>query len=122
MVSVVLIDAPKQAFTQPKRRLVMAGKTLTRLDLAEAVARNCEVRKPESIRLVDNVLEVISKGLVEDGEVKLSSFAILTVNSKPPRVGRNPKTGEEQPISSRRVIRFRASQNMKTRVAAENKP
>lgn len=100
----------------------MAGKTLTRLDLAEALRRDCGVRKKNCIGLVDNVLEVIANGLVDDGEVKLSSFATFTVASKPPRVGRNPKTGEEQPILARKVVRFRASQNMKSRVATGRMP
>ena len=100
----------------------MAGKTLTRLDLAEALRRDCGVRKKDCIGLVDNVLEIIANGIVEEGEVKLSSFATFTVASKPPRVGRNPKTGEEQPISARRVVRFRASQNMKNRGATGKIP
>jgi integration host factor subunit alpha len=62
------------------------------------------------------------RGLVDDGEVKLSSFATFAVASKPPRVGRNPKTGEEQPISAREVVRFRASHYMKSRVTAVKTP
>lgn len=100
----------------------MPTKTLTRLDLAEAVAQNCGIRKKDCIGLVDNVLEVIANGLVDDGEVKLSSFATFTVASKPPRVGRNPKTGAEQPILARKVVRFRASQNMKSRVFTGKMP
>jgi integration host factor subunit alpha len=59
------------------------------------------------------------RGLVEDGEVKLSSFATFTVASKTSRVGRNPKTGEEQHISARKVVRFRASRRMKSLIAAK---
>ena len=77
----------------------MAEKTLTRLDLAEALRRDCGVRKEDGAKIVEDVLECIMQGLVEDGEVKLSSFATLTVTTKPPRMGRNPKTGEEQAIS-----------------------
>lgn len=99
----------------------MAEKTLTRLDLAAALRRNCEVRKEDSLKLVEDVLECIMIGLVEEGEVKLSSFATFTVASKLPRMGRNPKTGEQQPISARRVVRFRASRRMKSRVAGIQK-
>lgn len=99
----------------------MTEKTLTRLDLTEALRRNCGVRKKDGSKLVDDVLECIMQGLVEDGEVKLSSFATFTVASKPPRMGRNPKTGEEQPISARKVVRFRASHLMKSRVARKVK-
>jgi integration host factor subunit alpha len=97
----------------------MTEKTLTRLDLAEALRRDCGVRKEDGTKLVEDVLECIMRGLVEDGEVKLSSFATFTVTTKPPRVGRNPKTGEEQPISARKVVRFRASHRMKSLVAGK---
>lgn len=97
----------------------MAEKTLTRLDLAEALRRDCGVRKEDGAKLVDDVLECIMQGLVEDGEVKLSSFATFTVTTKPPRMGRNPKTGEEQPIYARKVVRFRASGRMKSLVAGK---
>lgn len=94
----------------------MAEKTVTRLDLAEALRRNCGVSKEVSSKLVEDVLECITNGLVEDGEVKLSSFATFTVTSKSPRVGRNPKTGEEQSIAARKVVRFRASHRMRSRL------
>lgn len=45
----------------------MTGKTLTRLDIAEAVARKCDLRKPRSAELVDDILDAIMDGLVEDG-------------------------------------------------------
>lgn len=97
----------------------MTDKTLTRLDLAEAINRNCNVRKEDATKLVENVLNHIMTGLVEDGEVKLSSFATFTVASKQPRVGRNPKTGQTQSISARKVVRLRASHRMKSRVAGK---
>lgn len=99
----------------------MSGKTLTRLDLAEAVARNCGLRKAESVQLVDDILEAIMDGLFEDGVAKISGFATFTVKSKAARVGRNPKTGVEKPIPARQVIAFRASHNMKANVDAGNR-
>lgn len=99
----------------------MTRKTLTRLELAEAVARNCGLRKPESAQLVDDILETIIDGLVEDGVAKISGFATFTVRSKVARVGRNPKTGVEKPIPARQVVAFRASHNMKAIVEAGNK-
>jgi len=99
----------------------MAGKTLTRLELTEVVARECGLRKPESAQLVDDVLEAIMDALVEDGGVKLSGFANFTVRSKKARVGRNPKTGVEETISARNIVSFRASQHMKVEVKDGNK-
>lgn len=99
----------------------MAGKTVSRLDLAEAVARECGLRKQESMRLVDNVLDVISDALVDEGVAKVSGFATFIVRSKEARTGRNPKTGLEEPISARNVVGFRASQHMKDEVKGGNR-
>lgn len=99
----------------------MTDKKLTRADLVEALRRECGVRRDEGSKLVDDVLKSIMTGLVQDGEAKLSGFATFTVASKPPRIGRNPKTGEEHPVSVRKVVKFRASHRMKSRVAGAGK-
>lgn len=91
----------------------MAGKTLTRADLGEAVHRQIGLSRSESADLVKSVLDLISDTLVEGQSVKLSSFGTFMVRSKNGRVGRNPKTGEEVPITPRRVLVFRPSQVMK---------
>lgn len=91
----------------------MTGKTLTRADLSEAVHRQIGLSRSESADLVKSVLDLISDTLVEGQSVKLSSFGTFMVRSKNGRVGRNPKTGEEVPITPRRVLVFRPSQVMK---------
>lgn len=91
----------------------MAGKTLTRADLSEAVHRQIGLSRSESADLVKSVLDLMSDTLVEGHTVKLSSFGTFMVRSKNGRVGRNPKTGEEVPITPRRVLVFRPSQVMK---------
>jgi integration host factor subunit alpha len=91
----------------------MPGKTLTRADLSEAVHRQIGLSRSESAELVKSVLDLISDTLVEGESVKLSSFGTFMVRSKTGRVGRNPKTGEEVPITPRRVLVFRPSQVMK---------
>ncbi|MGY6634444.1 MAG: integration host factor subunit alpha [Alkalilacustris sp.] len=98
----------------------MSEKTLTRMDLSEAVFRNVGLSRNESAALVESVLQHISDALVEGETVKISSFGTFTVRDKGPRIGRNPKTGEEVPISPRRVISFRPSHIMKDRVARGN--
>jgi integration host factor subunit alpha len=70
---------------------------------------------------VERVLELMSDALVDGEQVKVSSFGTFSVRSKTARVGRNPKTGEEVPISPRRVLTFRPSHLMKDRVAAGNR-
>ena len=91
----------------------MAGKTLTRADLSEAVHRDIGLSRTESAEMVKLVLDLISDALVNGTSVKLSSFGTFLVRSKRGRIGRNPKTGEEVPITPRRVMVFRPSQVMK---------
>ena len=99
----------------------MADKTLTRMDLSEAVFREVGLSRNESSALVESVLEHMSDALVRGEQVKISSFGTFSVRNKSARVGRNPKTGEEVPINPRRVLTFRPSHLMKDRVAAGNK-
>jgi integration host factor subunit alpha len=100
----------------------MSEKTLTRMDLSEAVFREVGLSRNESADLVENVLNHVSDALVRGEQVKLSSFGTFSVRDKNARVGRNPKTGQEAPIPPRRVLTFRPSHLMKERVAEGNKP
>jgi integration host factor subunit alpha len=99
----------------------MGDRTLTRMDLSEAVFREVGLSRNESAELVESVLRHISDALARGETVKISSFGTFSVRSKGPRVGRNPKTGEEVPIAPRRVLTFRPSHLMKERVAAGNR-
>lgn len=96
----------------------MSEKTLTRMDLSEAVFREVGLSRNESAQLVETVLQHISDALVAGETVKISSFGTFSVRGKAARMGRNPKTGTEVPISPRRVLSFRPSHLMKDRVAA----
>ncbi len=99
----------------------MSEKTLTRMDLSEAVFHEVGLSRNDSAQLVENVLTHMSDALVSGEQVKISSFGTFSVRDKAARVGRNPKTGEEVPISPRRVLTFRLSHLMKDRVADGNK-
>jgi integration host factor subunit alpha len=94
----------------------MAGKTVTRAQLAEAVYQEVGLSRSESAALVDAILDEIADSLMKDGAVKISSFGTFSVRQKGQRLGRNPKTGEEVPILPRRVLVFRASQVLKDRI------
>ncbi len=94
----------------------MAGKTVTRAHLAEAVYQEVGLSRSESAALVDAILAEITGSLLRDGTVKISSFGTFSVRQKGQRLGRNPKTGEEVPILPRRVLVFRASQVLKDRI------
>jgi integration host factor subunit alpha len=94
----------------------MGGKTVTRADLCEAVYRTVGLSRTESADLVELVLDEISRSIVRGESVKLSSFGSFVVRSKGERVGRNPKTGEEVPISPRRVMVFKPSNVLKQKI------
>jgi integration host factor subunit alpha len=94
----------------------MAGKTVTRADLCEAVYQTVGLSRTESADLVELVLDEICGAIVRGEAVKLSSFGSFVVRQKGERVGRNPKTGEEVPISPRRVMVFKPSNVLKQRI------
>jgi integration host factor subunit alpha len=94
----------------------MSGKTLTRADLAEAVFQKVGLPRNESAEIVELVLREIVGGLERGETVKLSSFGSFGIRDKGQRIGRNPKTGQEVPITPRRVLVFRASNIMKQRI------
>jgi len=96
----------------------MSDKTLTRADLAEAVVRKVGLPRNESQDLVELVLNEISTALAQGEAVKLSSFGSFGIRQKGERIGRNPKTGKEVPITPRRVLVFRPSNIMKDRINA----
>jgi integration host factor subunit alpha len=94
----------------------MAGETVTRARLSDAVYQEVGLSRNESADLVGSVIAEIS-GALERGEmVKISSFGSFAVRQKGKRVGRNPKTGEEVPINPRRVLVFRASHALKHQI------
>ncbi|MEO1490795.1 MAG: integration host factor subunit alpha [Pseudomonadota bacterium] len=99
----------------------MAGNTLTRSDLSEALYREIGLSRNESSEMVETILERISSALVDGETVKISSFGTFAVREKGARMGRNPKTGEEVPIDPRRVLVFRPSHILKERVNSGNK-
>ena len=100
----------------------MAGRTVTRADLSEAVYQEVGLSRNESADLVESVLAEVSQALIRGEMVKVSSFGSFSVRKKGERVGRNPKTGEEVPILPRRVLVFRASHVLKNRINKELLP
>lgn len=94
----------------------MTETTITRAQLAEAVYQEVGLSRNESAQMVDIMLEEVSQALIREELVKLSGFGTFQVRSKAERIGRNPKTGEEVPISPRRVLVFRASHVLKDKI------
>jgi len=92
--------------------------SLTKADLASALFDEVGLNKREAKEFVDAFFETIRESLEKGEQVKLSGFGNFDLRDKNQRPGRNPKTGEEIPISARRVVTFRPGQKLKARVEA----
>lgn len=91
-------------------------KTITRLDVAEAIYTEIGLSRKDSGEILDMIVDEIVKELSLGNDVKLSSFGTFSLRDKKARVGRNPKTGVEAEISPRRVISFKPSQLMRKQI------
>ena len=91
---------------------------LTKAEMAEMLFNELGLNKREAKELVELFFGEVRNALAEGDDVKLSGFGNFTLRNKNQRPGRNPKTGEEIPISARRVVTFRPGQKLKARVEA----
>ena len=92
--------------------------TLTKAELAEKLYEELGLNKREAKEIVEIFFEEIRNALETGRQVKLSGFGNFDLRDKKQRPGRNPKTGEEIPITARRVVTFRPGQKLKARVEA----
>ena len=90
--------------------------TLTKVVLTDMLFEKVGLNKREAKDMVETFFEEIRHGLEAGESVKLSGFGNFQLRDKPTRPGRNPKTGEEIPITARRVVTFHASQKLKAMV------
>lgn len=93
--------------------------TLTRAEIAEAINRKLGLSRSESLGMVESILDHMSEALAQGENVKISGFGTFLLRDKNERIGRNPKTGVEVPITPRRVLTFRASQLLKDKIAGK---
>ena len=90
--------------------------TLTKAELANLLFEKVGLNKREAKEMVESLFEEVRNALEQGDSVKLSGFGNFQLREKPQRPGRNPKTGEEMPITARRVVTFHASQKLKAMV------
>jgi integration host factor subunit alpha len=90
--------------------------TLTRADLAEMLNRQVGLSRADAASMVESILGHMTSALLNGENVKISGFGTFVLRDKAERIGRNPKTGVEVPITPRRVLTFRASQGMRQKV------
>ena len=96
----------------------MPENTLTRADIVDRLVAKVGLSKQDSSNFLERVLELVCSELERDEDVKFARFGNCVVRRKNARVGRNPKTGEEAPISARRVVSFKPSPLLRQRVEA----
>lgn len=92
--------------------------TITKDSLVEMVHNEVGLNKREAKELIECFFEQIKKSLEEGNDIKLSGFGNFILRDKAPRPGRNPKTGEEVTISSRRVVTFKSGLKLKSKLEA----
>ena len=92
--------------------------TVTKMELANTLFEELGLNKREAREFVELFFEEIRKALESGITVKFSGFGSFSVRDKPQRPGRNPKTGEEVPVSARRVVTYKASQKVKDLIAS----
>lgn len=90
--------------------------TLTKAELADLLFDKVGLNKREAKDMVEAFFEEVRHALENGDDIKLSGFGNFQLRDKPQRPGRNPKTGEEIPITARRVVTFHASQKLKSAV------
>ena len=98
--------------------MTVMNDALTKADLAERLFNELGLNKREAKEVVEIFFEEVRAALAENQNVKLSGFGNFDLRDKSQRPGRNPKTGEEIPITARRVVTFRPGQKLKARVEA----
>lgn len=91
-------------------------QTLTRADLSQEIYYQMGFSRVESIRLVEDIFEIIATNLEQGKDVKISGFGTFAIKSKSRRLGRNPKTGEKVYITPRKVLSFRSSPLLKNKI------
>ena len=94
----------------------MVKKNLTRKEIGSSIFKKLGFSKNLSIALVDNFFNLLTNDIVKINKVKISTFGTFFVQSKKERLGRNPKTKEDAIISSRKVIKFKASKSFKDKL------
>ena len=91
-------------------------KTWTRNDIIEAISDNVGLSLSDSSKIIEEIFEFILNELEKGDDVKISSFGTFSVRYKKSRIGRNPKTGIEAKISSRKVVTFKPSRHVKEKI------
>tara|TARA_B100000029_G_C17379885_1_gene889276 strand:+ start:577 stop:870 length:294 start_codon:yes stop_codon:yes gene_type:complete len=94
-------------------------ENITRNDIAESIFDEIGLSRSECNQFVDDIIDIVIQGIIEDGLVKVAGFGTFKLRHKKERIGRNPRTKEPAVISSRNVILFKVSQQLKDKINSE---
>ena len=94
----------------------MGSNNFTRKDLSNKIHKNVGFSKNLSLKIVDDFFESIILAIIKSNEIKISSFGTFSILNKKERMGRNPKTGVQAKIISRKVVKFRPSLSFKKKI------
>ena len=97
-------------------KFLSIGKTITKADLADYLYEKVGLNKREAKEFVDLFFEELRNALISEEPIKLTGFGNFEVRKKSERPGRNPKTGQQIPVTARKVVTFHASQKLKERM------
>ena len=94
----------------------MVNNNFTRKDLSNKIYKNVGFSKNLSLKIVDDFFESIILAIIKSNKIKISSFGTFSILNKKERMGRNPKTGVEKKIFSRKVVKFKPSLSFKKKI------
>ena len=94
----------------------MVKKNLTRKELSNIIYKNIGFSKNLSLKIVDNFFESIISAIIKSNKIKITSFGTFSILNKKERIGRNPKTGVEAKIFSRKVVKFKPALSFKKKL------
>ena len=97
-------------------KILSVEKAVTKADLADCLFDKVGLNKREAKEFVDLFFEELRSALISEESIKLTGFGNFDVRRKSERPGRNPKTGQQIPVSARKVVTFHASQKLKERM------
>ncbi len=90
--------------------------SLTKIDLIEMIYGELNIPKKECVQLVESVFDIIKDELANGNDVMISGFGKWSVRKKKPRLGRNPKTGEEMTIDARTVVTYKSADSLRSEI------
>ena len=94
----------------------MVNNNFTRKDLSNKIHKNVGFSKNLSLKIIDDFFESIISAIIKSNKIKISSFGTFSILNKKERIGRNPKTGVEAKISSRKCVKFKPSFSFKEKI------